>query len=168
MVAANMEHVNNRWKVVRLPIQFATKPLIFAQMVTENDSFPANVRIRNVSTTQFEIKVVEEEGADNLHGDETVAWFAIEPGSQTTNFPFVAGNVMANNNWKTVNLPTPLPATAGLITSVQSNNEMDPMVVRFRNPSTSSFDVFLQEEMSADVETSHINESLGYLHFKYW
>jgi choice-of-anchor A domain-containing protein len=165
MVAANMEHVNNRWKVVRLPIQFATKPLIFAQMVTENDSFPANVRIRNVSTTQFEIKIVEEEGADNLHGDETVAWFAIEPGSQSANFPFVAGNIMANNNWRTVNLPASLPATAGLITNVQSNNEMDPLVVRFRNPSTSSFEVFLQEEMSADVETSHINETLGYFAF---
>lgn len=165
MVAGNMENTNNRWKIVRLPMQFPTKPIILAQMTSDTDSLPSNVRIRNVSTTQFEIKIQEEEAADPTHGDEIVSWIAIEPGSQTSNMPFTAGRASLNNNWSTVNLPAALPSTAGILASVQTNNEMDPFTIRYRNATTNSFEAFIQEEMSADVETSHINETMGYLAF---
>jgi len=91
MVAGVMENVTHRWKVVQLPLEFNTRPLIFSQLTTVNEASTATVRLRNISANQFEIKLQEEAANDNQRTGESVAWFAIEAGAQLGDYQLEAG-----------------------------------------------------------------------------
>jgi len=63
---------------------FNTTPLVF--LVPSNEATtgdPAHVRIKNSSTTGFDLVQVEPNNADGPHDAMTVHWFAIEPGVAT-------------------------------------------------------------------------------------
>ena len=103
MVAGVMENVNQNWKTISLPIDFPAKPLVFTQVITTKENTPVTTRIRNPSTSPFELKLQEEEGEDNRHIRESVAWFAIEEGNQITDFSLETQRFSLTNAWKTAN-----------------------------------------------------------------
>ena len=49
MVAGVMSNVSQRWKTVQFPVEFASKPVVFTQVVSETDASVAIVRMRNTS-----------------------------------------------------------------------------------------------------------------------
>ena len=49
LIAGVMENVTHRWKTIQLPIEFNSVPLIFSQLVTNNEAATAISRIRNIS-----------------------------------------------------------------------------------------------------------------------
>ncbi|MEZ4961535.1 MAG: LamG-like jellyroll fold domain-containing protein [Saprospiraceae bacterium] len=164
MVAGVMENVSDRWKTIRFPVQFASKPVVFSQIVTNNEAVGTVVRMRNISTSQFQLRLQEEEAADNVHALESVAWMAIEEGPVTGTLPYEVGNKLVSSSNATVNFDQPY-SNPGLIASIQSFNENNPVSPRIRSMNSVSAVLFCQEEQSFDPETNHGFETMGYMAF---
>ncbi len=165
LVAGVMENVSQRWKTVRLPVQFSVPPVIIAQVVSSEDTSAIQVRLRNVSTTQFQMRLLEEEAADGIHGRESVAWIAIEPGSLAGTAAFDAGTWLLNSIVSNRSFNVPFAAPPLLLANPVTNNEVDPVVVRYDNLTQTDVDVWLQEEMSLDPENTHDEEVVAYAAF---
>ncbi|MCP4120301.1 MAG: hypothetical protein GY751_00940, partial [Bacteroidetes bacterium] len=163
LIAGVMENVSTRWKTISFPISFAISPIVFSQVVTENDMSTVVTKHRNISSAQFELKLSEEENSENVHGLESVAWIAIEPGIQSSGQLFEAGTTLLNSDWKNLIYNQVYPSVPLVLPTIQSSSEMDPCVIRFRNNSTSGVELSLQEESSKDAELIHSNEVVGYL-----
>ena len=163
LVAGVMENVYQEWKTIPFPIQFNQTPLVFTQVVTTEDITPVVTRIRNTSTTQFELKLQEEENGDQSHARESVAWIAIEPGAQTEDYLLETGTIDIKENWKTINFSNSYADVPNFFTSLQSFNEIDPSVVRTQNLGTTGVTCKLLEETSGDPEKVHELESMAYL-----
>ena len=163
MVAGVMEFVGKNWKTINLPIDFTTKPLIFHQVATSNDASGVVSQIRNVSISQFELRIKEEENNDNKHAREDIAWFAIESGTQATDYQLEAKSTFLTEAAKGINFQNAFASVPALLTSLQTTNEQDPAFVRNTNLTTSSVSLNIQEEASKDAELSHISETTAYL-----
>ena len=163
MVAGVMENVSHYWKTVSLPIQFGTKPIIFTQVSTRNDLTPVIVKLRNVSTTQFQMKLKEEEGNDGIHAVEKVAWVAFEKGTYNGDNPYDVGSWLITSNAVDQTFNQAFDNLPNFFAAIQSNNEPDPITVRHTNLSETGVKTWLQEETSFDGEISHNLETVGYM-----
>jgi len=163
MVAGVMENVGEHWKYISLPISFPTKPVIFTQITSEVDDSTAVVQLRNISSSQFEMRLREEEALDGKHGRESVAWFAIEQGA--TNEGEVK-EVTISSAGHSVGFAQNYGNNPIFLTSLQSTFENDPVAIKVSSLTGSSATVTLSEEQSADIETNHIDEKLGYIAMK--
>ena len=161
LVAGVMEQVNQNWKTISLPIDFPTKPLIFSQVITTKENTPAITRIRNVSTSQFELRLQEEEGEDDKHIRENVAWIAIEEGIQTTDFPLEARKFSLTDAWNTVDFDMNYTVFPSFFGTLQTINDNDPASLRFRNPSLSTIQIQIEEEASLNLDVSHQSEEVA-------
>ena len=163
LVAGVMHNVTHRWKTIGFPIQFTSQPVVLTQIVSKNDAAAVVPRLRNVSTTQFQLKVQEEEAADDKHAEESVAWIAVEAGAFEDNGLLLeAGKKLFDSsptqlNW-TQNFNSP-----GLIASIMTFNENNPAYPLIHSLNGSLASVSCQEETSLDPETNHGLEYLGYM-----
>ncbi len=163
MVAGVMENVTHRWKTIRLPIDFDSKPLIFSQIITTNEVTPATTRQRNISTRQFELRLQEEEGEDGQHARESVAWIAIEAGNQNMDYPLETRLLNLTDTWQTTIFQesyTPFPS---FFTAMQTTEDIDPATIRFDLTNLSSIDLRIEEEASSDIDISHAVEQVAFL-----
>ncbi|GEM_PF-867828 len=163
MVAGVMENVTQRWKTIQFPIDFPTVPVVFTQVISTIDSSAVAVRMRNTSFAQFELKLQEEEANDNIHGGEQVAWIAIEEGTNVAGFNLEVGRIMANHVYNRVNFNNTYDGGPAIFTTLQSILESDPATVRCDNATATGVDLKVEEETSADAETNHQAEQVGYL-----
>ncbi len=163
MVAGVMEFVGKNWKIVNLPIDFDTKPMIFHQVVTTNDASAVVAQIRGVSVSQFELRIMEEENNDNKHIRESVAWIAIESGTQTTKYQLEAASLFLTESLKGLAFQNTFTASPALFTSLQTTNEFDPAFVRNDNLNSAGVTLNIQEEASKDAELAHTSETTAYL-----
>ena len=162
MVAGVMENVSHRWKTISFPIQFESKPVVFSQVVTNNDAITVNTRMRNVSSSQFQLRLQEEENQDNIHGMESVAWIAMEEGANITGIPFEIGTKLLSSSAANIAFDDPYPSP-GFIGTPQTFNENNPISLRINSLTSTNANVFLQEEDSFDPETNHGFETVGYM-----
>lgn len=163
LIAGVMENVTQNWKTVALPVAFATQPVIFTQLSSRNESSAAVVRLRNISTTQFQVKLNEEEVSNGVHARENVSWIAFEKGAMGGSVPFEVNTWLLTHVNSAKNFNQVFPVTPNFIASVQTNNESDPVNVRIGNLGKTGLNIRLQEETSLDAETNHILETVGYL-----
>lgn len=165
LAAGVSDNTSHLWKHVRFPIQFNETPLVFCQVVSEQESAAVAVRLRNISVEGFDLKLSEQELSDGLHLGEQVAWMAVEPGALNDVTQLQAKLVTGvSDKVKTILFDPPYPGTAPVfIPAVQTTNNNDPIVVRHNALSTFAVNVVLEEETSKDAETAHENENLAYL-----
>lgn len=164
MIGGIMKNVTHRWKTIALPIQFDAQPVILAQVVTNAEASATSVRLRNVSTSQFQIRLQEEENNDNKHIEESVAWIAIEKGANVTGTRMEAGTTLLSSANATLNFLQSY-SDPSFLAQIQSFNENNPAVVRTNTLTGVSANIFCQEETSFDPETNHGFETVGYLTF---
>ncbi|MEM1320597.1 MAG: PA14 domain-containing protein, partial [Bacteroidota bacterium] len=169
MMKGSVSGITESWTTVNFPATFNTTPVVFAQCVTYGDFYPVTARVRNITTTSFEVRLQEEEAYNgtNDHGAETVHWVAVEQGSQTSNFRFECdetGNVVTHN-WSTVNFGQSYSSNPIVIAESQSFNGGDPFTLRYQNLTSSSVEISVDEEESNDTETDHTTEDIGYAVF---
>jgi concanavalin A-like lectin/glucanase superfamily protein/PA14 domain-containing protein/Big-like domain-containing protein/parallel beta helix pectate lyase-like protein len=163
LVAGVMENVTNLWKTIRFPIQFSSPPIVLSQVVTENDGQTVVTRLRNVSTTQFQLRLQEEENADGYHLEESVAWIAIEKGVQAGDFAFETGDMLISSLTSNLSFQQSYASPPGIFASVLTFNENNPCNVRYENATANSVKFNLSEEASFDSEVNHGYETIGYL-----
>ncbi len=164
MVAGNAPRTSHLWKYVRFPVHFDAPPLVFAQVASNSDAAAVTVQTRYISTTGFEVRLREEEAADQLHGGETVSWMAMEAGNVDGSYTMAAqllNNV--NHNDQTLTYPLSFSSKPVFIGSVNGTVQADPVSVRTKAETASGLQLSLQEEQSADSETAHSNEKLAWL-----
>ena len=164
VVAGVSRDVSHLWKTVSFPVQFASTPVVFSQVVTSHESSPVIARQKDISSSIFSLRLQEEEAGNGIHQPEDVAWLAIEPGAFSDLFQFEA-NTVANvtSTWKQFSFSQNYTFEPAFIASVQTFNQPDPVTVRYNNVTPATVQVILQEETSLDAEVVHGNEILGFL-----
>lgn len=165
LIAGTAQFTTDNWKYVSFPNNFATVPVVLAQVVSENEGETVTTQIRNITAVGFELKLKEQESSIGLHAAEKVTWLAMETGqAANTNFGIEAGlipSVSSAINNTSFNLGFSAPP-AVMVTMQTTNNE-ETANPRLQNLSSSGIEVFLDEDNSKDAETTHPGEGLAYL-----
>jgi hypothetical protein len=164
LVAGVMENVTHRWKTISFPLQFTVPPVVLAQTTTKADGSAVATRLRNVSTSQFQLRLQEEENNDGNHSEESVAWIAIEPGAITQGMPFEAGTKLATHLAASLSFFQGY-AEPNFLGQIQTFNENNPVSLRYNSLANSGVNIYCQEEQSFDGETNHGFETVGYITF---
>ena len=159
--------VSPTWTVVSFSQPFSTRPVVVA-LPTNDGGDPATLRIRNVTTTGFEIVQTEPSANDGPHPAMTTAYLAAEPGSHvlpdgnrlivlehsTTSF----ASQSLGSNWDSVPFPDVFVANPAVVAAIQTtaNESQNPpstpsvpfMDVGVRNPNTATVQVTLERAES--------------------
>ena len=166
LAAGVAENVTHRWKYVAFPTPFATTPLVFAQTTTATDNETVMTRLRNINNFGFEVRLQEQEASDGLHGLESISWMAVEPGIFGGGYQLEAVLLDSiDHNLTSILFNQTIIGQPSFMAALQTQNDLDPANVRYQYLTPDSVEVFLQEELSKDIETVHGHEKLGYLAF---
>ena len=155
--------IDNNWVRVDITEQF-NNPIIVAGPPGTNDSAPCVIRLRNVSTTGFDIRIQEWDYDDGTHSKETVAYLILEQGSFTLDDGTMveAGQFESNDSeFQNVLLNSTFTSEPVVMTSFATINEATAITGRLRNISTTSFDYMTQEQESSTA--GHGNETVNYI-----
>ena len=143
----------------------AEKPVIVASVTTTRDTSAVTTRIKGVSNTGFQLKIQEEQAADQVHQGEEVSWIAIEKGTGFAGVShFIAGETgrTVNHSSRRIDFDPVFTARPSLFAEMQTANGGDNATVRARSVVNNQALVFLEEERSADAEITHATERVGY------
>lgn len=169
------------WTTVSFQQSFNAPPLVFA-LPTNEGSDPATIRIRNVTTSGFEILQVEPNANDGPHVAMNTAYLAIEAGnhllpdgSRVLAFEHVTAsfaNRLISNTWDSLTFPgafTGTPAVLGSIQTVNNESQTPPstssvpfMDVGIRNVTSGGMQVTL-ERMESTAGAVTALERIGFL-----
>jgi len=153
-----IKNVTHDWKTVTLRYTGFTDPVIVAGPLTFNGSDPSTLRIQNSSTTTFQIKVDEYEFKhksthNQRHIKETIYYVALESGQHElpdidgiSTLHVEAKAVSSTAAHQTVFFTSPFPTVPVVLGTTVTNNGSDPVIVRFKNISTTQTTEWLQEE----------------------
>ncbi|HSR62364.1 MAG TPA: DUF6701 domain-containing protein [Gammaproteobacteria bacterium] len=166
---------------------YTTPPLVFV-LPTNEGSDPSSIRIRNVTTTGFEITQVEPDNLDGPHPAMTVDYLAIEEGTLTLPDGRIleAGSVPTNEvqhgagvpgpeGWETINFATTFSGTPAVLAQIQTmvNETANPpatssvpwLVTAVQNVSATGVELALERAEVDDLTPPVIsnNETVGYL-----
>ncbi len=164
IVAGTVSVNASTWQTVSLASgSYSAVPVVLTNVVTNNDSNTVTTRQNNGTTSSFEV-ILQEEASGGSHANETVAYVAFTQGSYNdgaaTSFQVSTQDI--NDSWETISF-TNGGVDPFFLASMQTYNGGDPASLRYDNLGTSSVQVMVQEEQSGDSETSHTDESVGYV-----
>ncbi|MEL6851449.1 MAG: NPCBM/NEW2 domain-containing protein, partial [Bacteroidota bacterium] len=167
LIAANEANVNNSWKTLSFPSDFASEPLIFGQCVTENEAEAVNVFVdeRNTNLTQMRIKLKEQDKATGGHAHEVVSWIAVETGLHTTDnlMEYVNSGRIVDEGWENLSFQQTYAATPLFIGKIGTEHGGDAAAMRYRNLTATGVQVKVEEETCGDSETGHTNEEIHFI-----
>lgn len=154
--------IDDQWTFVPL-IKTFKNPIVVAKPMSSNDMAPAIIRIRNVDTDSFEIRIQEWDYLDGPHDLESVNYVVMESGNHTLydGTRIEAGAFNRNNIIKSIAFLEPFNEVPVLLASIITMNEVDAVTSRIRNVDTHGFEFQLQEEEAAD--RVHVNEMISYI-----
>lgn len=139
----------SEWEVGRLNLEgagafasqsftasFPAPPALFLTLQTKTDDDPVVVRARDVDESGFQAALLEEEGADGVHGAERIGYLAISSPSGSGQLESAAA------------------ALPYLIADVVAGDLSVPVL---------SGSLSMEEEASADAEIRHADETLAFM-----
>jgi photosystem II stability/assembly factor-like uncharacterized protein len=157
--------VDHTWTQVTFDNSFRD-PVVIAKPLSHNDQAPAVVRIRNVNSLGFEIRIQEWDYLDGLHPTEIVGYLAVERG----NYVLANGKILveadrfATNRTRVmaaVPFRQPFEFVPVIIAAVDSFNGGQAVTTRLRNVNSQGFKFRMQEqELNAQ---GHTTESIAYI-----
>ena len=148
---------------------FSSRPILFSQIMTDNDSASATTRMNVTGNNSFSIRIQEQESADNIHAAETVGFVILETATLGSSGDLAFQSIATPNNVnhlsRTVSLSSGVFTSApALFASMQTQNGGDTATVRSTAISNNSVSFFLEEERSRDPELAHFTaETVGIL-----
>ncbi len=156
--------VDHNWKRVEFCEPFLD-PVVVSKSPSHNGGAPAVIRIRNVDTSSFEIRVQEWEYLNGVHKIESVGFLAMERGSYT-----LPDEARVEASWFETDKASSFGAVSFnrlfqvdpvVVTAVCSFNEEDTVAGRVRNVSTQGFEFTMQEQELSDK--NHAKEMVAYV-----
>lgn len=157
---------DEHWTSINFSQNFNQKPVVFTQVQTVVGPQPIVTRNRNVSTNGFETRIYEAEGNNGIHYDETVGYFAIEPGIVGfigTEFEVGTTANTVDEHFHRINFSDSHGSNPNFLADLQTTDGTNTCNLRYWNLDANSVEVKLEEEQSADSETNHTTEEVGYL-----
>ncbi|MEZ4631335.1 MAG: S8 family peptidase [Deinococcales bacterium] len=144
-------------------------PIVIMQPLSFNDGQPAHIRLKEVTGEGVVFQLDEWNYLSNpttgngRHSAEEFSYLVWEKSalSLPDGLMIEAGVVMADHNWKAVNLSLGFSSQPLVLTQVMSYQQAAAVVTRQRFKSARSFEVRLQEEERSDGV--HSNEKIAYL-----
>lgn len=159
--------VNHNWSTVSFSGAFFGTPVVVAQVASADGSDAVTTRVRNVTSSGFEIRLQEEEANGN-HVLEDVHWVAVEQGSTTMGGDTVVVGTTGDavtQTFHSISFGQSLAQPIVFLAQMQSFNGGNTASLRHRNLTGTGVEVKVEEEKSADGETAHLQEEVGYIVF---
>lgn len=156
--------VDHNWKRVAFSQTFED-PVLVVKSFSSYDSAPAVVRIQNIDSSGFEVRIQEWDYLDGIHGKETVSYLAMERGLHTlpdgTLVEAQRLDTDVTNGFTQVNFTGSFPVPPVIIAAVSTYNGGDAVTTRTRDITATGFRVGMEEqELNAQ---SHVTETLSYI-----
>jgi hypothetical protein len=134
--------------------------------VSANEDDTVTTRVRTISTDAYEFRMQEQEGNTQSHAAETICYLAWEPSSGSVNgMPFETGRTQdtVTQYYYNVSFRQSFANPPVLISGMQTTDSAETASVRCRNLDRVHVDARIEEERSADYETLHTTEVVGYV-----
>ena len=159
--------VDNDWITVQLEKSFSD-PVVIISDPTYNSDESVSVRLKNITSNSFEIRLHEPSNQDGLHISENLNYIVGESGTINldTNFAITFGKLNTNaisnlKNFETVQFNSFInPPT--VFTQIQTFNDTKWSITRTREITTSNFKISMQNQESLK-KINHLQETIGYM-----
>ncbi len=140
-----------------LNTSYSTPPAVVATGLSFFGSDPTHARVRNVTTTGFEVRLEEWAYRDINHTTEDITYIVVDDSTAQeimvdgTSYEVRAGKITTDTTMtlsatNVVNQTLVSGYTPVVFAGVSSQNSDQPVIARVRSVNTSSFDVTLQNE----------------------
>ena len=150
--------IDHNWVRIQFDSTF-NQPVVVAGPPSSTDNQPCVIRMRNIDTTGFEIRLQEWDYLDGTHPKETVSYmvmeygkFILEDGSHVQ-----AGMFPGSMNSQQTNFSQDFDNAPVVVTSLATFNEPAPVTGRISNISTTEFTYKMQEqELNSNSHSAEI------------
>jgi hypothetical protein len=156
--------VDHNWKWVEFNNTFID-PVVVAKPLSYNRGDPAVLRIQNVDSTGFDIRIQEWDYLDGTHTTENVSYIVMEQGSYIledgTKVEAGRFDTDTTGSFGWVDFSQTFNQVPVVTSTVSSFNEEDAVCSRLRNIDTTGFDFCMQEqEHNSQI---HTTETICYI-----
>ena len=155
---------DHNWTHVQFTQTF-NNPIIVANLLGFEGDHPAVIRIQNVGSTGFDIRVQEWGYLDGKHAFETIGYIVLEKGTHVLadGTRINAGSFDTNKttSFEKIGFATPLTTQPVVITSIASVADNAGVTGRIQNVSTNGFEYCMQEQEKDDQV--HQTETIMYI-----
>jgi subtilisin len=173
-VVAGKATVDGSWTTVSYSPSWRAQSHAYTQVMSNNDSTPAVTRVTRAGRAQFDVVCQEQEANEtwdqqqlNGHANETIGFIVTEPRSGDVGDTGESiSSTISTDEWTTATLEDSYSTTPVMLHRIQSFFGQDPGSVRTKNVSSTSLDLMIQEEQSAENETSHVKEYVATMAFE--
>jgi len=145
---------------------FDTVPIVLSQAQTTNGRQAIVTRHQQMTADGLSIVMIEQERF-GAHTAETIGYIAIEPGSGTNGgdpYEVRKTDDSVTDETSTISFDEDIGSAPVFLAQIQSYDGSDTANLRYRSNGNSVY-MFIEEERSADRETNHTTETVGYLVF---
>ena len=150
---------------VSLTGNFSDAPIVLTQLASNEDPIAGITRVRDVTATNFAVKVDEEQREDRRRAAaDSIHYLAIQKGGGIIGSKAYAAGVALemDHTSKTITFPDSFSQPI-FLAGAQTVEGNDPYFLRYNKLHNEGTNVRLHEERSGDNEISHPQEEVGYL-----
>ena len=141
-------------------------PVVFAQPLSENGADPAIVRLSDIQSDRFSVRLEEPSNKDGEHTNESFSYMVLEAGTwklqngTLLEVGTLNTNANVNSTWKTINLSMDFDAAPVILSQVQTDNGADFLRTRQKDAQANRFRLALESE---EGKTGYQSEQVGWL-----
>ncbi len=155
------------WTTVEFETPFATTPVVFTTQVSNSNTFPVAARIKNVTSTGFEIILTKEGTRTNTIVSEKIAYLAVTPGEGKINgCPVIVGtnSSLGTTRISATNIEWGKEiADPAFFATMQTANDTYGAEVRLRTLTTGKAQIYKQAENSEGNAWKTTKEEVGWM-----
>lgn len=164
---ANRVQVDGVWTPVTFATPFETVPVVFVSPLNSSTTHPLTARVRNVTTTGFELKLQKESAIKTSISKESVAYLAVTQGTGTVNDQKLivgktADNVIKTTGYTKIDFGATIEDPVFIAQMQTCNDDTVTAVIRTLSISTSFANITKQRERSTGVTVAG-NETAGWM-----
>ena len=166
--AGSIGLVNHNFTTKSFAQSYPSAPVVITQCVTANDGAAVTPRLKNVSSSSFQVRVQEEEAADDAHGNEMIHYLVWEKGSGSeggTAFKAATTGSLVNHTFRQVNFGASF-SNPLFLAEMLTYDGAETAALRYQNLNATGVQLQSQEETSFDSEVTHPAENVGYIVFE--
>lgn len=156
--------IDSQWKTITLS-RFFARPVVIISPPTMHDATPCVIRIKDVTSNSFDIKIQEWDYLDGTHQSETISYIVVEAG--TYHMPdgtvWQAGTyeLSGTRDFSQVDFPEEFLSIPVVFQTAQTENDTAAISIREKEISTTGFSAAMEEEES--MNQGHVTETIGFL-----
>jgi hypothetical protein len=147
---------------------FTVAPVVMTTVASVNESDAVTGRMHSIDTQGFMYAMQEQEANSQNHATESIAYIAWEPSQgeiDGISFHVDRTDDVITHEFHIIDFQVASSGTPNLLTDIQTADGGDCANIRWRNKTTTSVEVQIDEEQSLDDETNHTSEVIGFMVF---